>query len=133
MALFSINNQSRAMEDKSIIRRKSFDFAVRIVRLFQHISKDQREYVLSKQLLRSGTSVGANVREAHNAESKADFIHKMGITQKECDETLYWLEILNTTDYLSDKEFDSISKDCIEVLKIIKSIILTKKGQTKLS
>jgi len=121
------------MEDKSIIRRKSFDFAIRIVRLYQHISNNHKEYVLSKQLLRSGTSVGANVREAHNAESKADFIHKLAIAQKECDETLYWLEILNTTDYLSDKEFDSISKDCIELLKIIKSIILTKKGQTKLS
>ena len=78
-------------------------------------------------MLRSGTSVGANVRESQNAESDADFIHKLGIAQKECDETLYWLELLYETNYLNDKELDSIHLDCEEILKIIKSIILTKK------
>lgn len=77
------------MEDKSIVRRKSLEFATRIVRLYQFVSKTHNEYVLSKQLLRSGTSVGANVREAHNAESNKDFIHKLGIAQKEYEETLY--------------------------------------------
>lgn len=119
------------MEDKSIVRRKSFEFALRIVRLYQFVCKTHNEYVLSKQLLRSGTSVGANIREAHNAESNADFIHKLAIAQKECDETLYWLEILNATGYLSEKEYESISKDCTELLKIIRSIILKKKGKPK--
>lgn len=82
----SINN--------SIIKQKTFQFAVRIVKLYKHIVEKKKEFVLSKQLLRSGTSIGANVREAHNAESDADFIHKLSIAQKECDESLYWLELL---------------------------------------
>jgi four helix bundle protein len=95
------------------------------------LSKNHNEYVLSRQLLKSGTSIGANIREANNAEPGAVFIHKFGIAQKECDETLYWLELLRATGYLSEIEFDSISKDCIELLKIIKSIILTRKANLK--
>ena len=110
----------------SIIKDKSFDFAVRIVKLFKYL-KDKKEFVLSKQILRSGTSIGANIREALNAESKPDFIHKLSIAQKECDETLYWLELLFKSEFLSKIEFDSISNKCIELLKIIKSIILTSK------
>ena len=110
----------------SIIKDKSFDFAVRIVGLFKYL-KDKNEFVLSKQILRSGTSIGANVREALNAESKPDFIHKLSIAQKECDETLYWIELLFKSEIISKNEFDSINNKCIEILKIIKSIILTSK------
>ena len=119
------------MQSKSIIINKSFDFAVRVIRLYQHLKDGKKEFTISKQLLRSGTSIGANVREAHNAESNADFIHKLGISQKECDETAYWLELLHETEYLTDREFESVYVDCQEILKIIKSIILTKKGNIK--
>ena len=114
----------------SIIKDKSFDFAVRIINLSKYL-KNKKEFVLSKQILRSGTSIGANVREAINAESKPDFIHKLSIAQKECDETLYWLELLFKSEILSKIEFDSISNKCIELLKIIKSIILTSKENNK--
>lgn len=82
---------------------------------------------MSKQLLRSGTSIGANIREAFNAESKNDFIHKLAIAQKESDETCYWLELLSATEFLSEKEFNAVSKDSIELLKLIRSSILTAK------
>ncbi len=114
-------------EGKSIIKDKSFVFAVRIVRLYQYLVETKREFILSKQLLRSGTSVGALVREAQNAESSKDFIHKLGIAQKECDETIYWLELLKETDYLTDKEFASINKEAFELLKMIRSAIITSK------
>ena len=94
---------------KNIIKDKSFDFAIRIVKLYQYLTAEKNEYVLSKQLLRSGTSVGAMVRESEHAESKADFIHKLAIAQKESNETLYWLELLNRTDYLKVSEFESIN------------------------
>lgn len=83
---------------------------------------------MSKQLLRAGTSIGANVREAQNAESAADFVHKMAIAQKECDETMYWLELLKATDYLTDSEFQSLHRDAEDVLSIIKRIIVTTKN-----
>ena len=111
----------------SIVVNKSYNFAVRIIKLYKYLSETKREFIISKQMLRSGTSIGANVRESQNAESDADFIHKLSIAQKECDETLYWLELLYETNYLNDKELDSIHLDCEEILKIIKSIILTKK------
>jgi four helix bundle protein len=113
------------------VQNKSFQFAIRIVKLYKYLTEAKREYVLSKQLLRSGTSIGANVREAHNAESPLDFIHKLGIAQKECDEALYWLELLEETEYLTKPEFDSISADAFEILKILKSIILTMKQKMK--
>lgn len=113
-----------------IIKIKSFSFAIRIVNLYKALVS-RNEYVMSKQVLRSGTSIGANIREAKNAESKADFIHKMGIAQKEADETLYWLELLEATNYLSNEEFISLNNDGIEVLKLIKSIIITAKNNQK--
>ena len=88
-------------ERKVIIKAKSFEFASRIVKLYKYLCKQQHEYSIAKQVLRSGTAVGALVREAQNAESTADFIHKLGIAQKECDETIYWLELLQDNDYLS--------------------------------
>jgi len=115
------------MAKENVVRVKSFSFAVRIVQLYKELSENKREYVLSKQLLRSGTSIGANIREAENAESKADFIHKMGIAQKETDESIYWLELLKETQYISPGDFESVSADANELLKIIRSIILTAK------
>lgn len=114
-------------ERRSIIKDKSFAFAIRIVILYQYLVAEKKEYVLSKQLLRSGTAVGALVREAQNAESLKDFIHKLGIAQKECDETSYWLELLMKTDYITDKEFESINNEAIELLKMIRSAIITSK------
>jgi len=111
----------------NIIRTKSFLFAVRVVKLCQSLSMEKKEYVLSKQLLRSGTSIGANVREAVNAQSPADFVHKFAIAQKECDETLYWLELLKETNYLTESDFIALQVEAAELLKIIRSIILTTK------
>lgn len=112
----------------NIIEDKSFSFAIRIVRLYQFLNKDRNEFILSKQLLRSGTAVGALIREAQNAESKADFIHKMGIAQKECGESIYWIELLKETGYMKDNEFETIYNDASEILKIIRSIIITSKN-----
>ena len=112
---------------KNIVKEKSFKFAIRIVKLYQYIQSEKKEYVLSKQLLRSGTSVGALVREAEHAESKADFIHKMAIAQKEINESIYWLELLRETNYLSIEQFESINIDAIEMIKLITSIIKTTK------
>ncbi len=114
----------------SIVKTKTFDFAVRIVNLSK-ILNSKNECVLSKQILKSGTSIGANTREALNAESKPDFIHKLSIAQKECDETIYWLELLKVTQYINEKEFNSLNNDATEILKIVRSIIITsKKSQT---
>jgi four helix bundle protein len=112
---------------KSIIKDKSFAFAVRIVKLYKHLVEIKREFVLSKQLLRSGTAIGALVREAQNAESSKDFIHKLGIAQKECDESIYWLELLKETDFLIEREFDSMNNEAIELLKMLRSAIITSK------
>ena len=117
--------------NEDIIKIKSFSFAIRIVNLCKEL-KSRGEYVMSKQILRFGTSIGANIREAKNAESKADFIHKMSISQKETDETLYWLELLNATNYISNEEFSSIGSDGIEVLKLTKSIIIKTKNNLKI-
>lgn len=114
---------------ENIIKNKSFAFAIRVVKLFQYLQTEKRAFVLSKQLLRSGTSVGAMVREAEHSESKADFIHKMAIAQKEINESIYWLELLNATEYLSKEQFDSINADAIEIIKLITSIIKSAKGK----
>jgi four helix bundle protein len=98
---------------KNIIKEKSFDFAVRILRLYQYLSSNKKEYVLSKQLLRSGTSVGAMVRESEYSESKADFIHKLAIAQKESNETEYWLSLLIDTDYFTKGQMNSILEENI--------------------
>ena len=114
-------------ERKIIIKEKNFAFASRIVKLFKYLAQNKHEYVIGKQLLRSGTAVGALVREAQNTESTADFIHKLGIAQKECDETIFWLELLKDNDFLTEKEFESINQEGIELLKIIRSIIISTK------
>ena len=113
---------------ENIIETKSFAFAVRIIRLYKLLTTERKEFVLSKQLLRSGTTIGALVKEAVNAESKADFIHKLGIAQKECGESIYWIELLKETEYINQKEFETIHCDASEILKILRSIIITSKN-----
>ena len=110
---------------ENVVKEKSKKFAVRIVRLYQYLSEEKREFVLSKQLLRSGTSVGANVREALQGQSKADFTAKMSISLKEINETEYWLELLFETAYLSKEQYESIAKDCKELAKLLTSIVKT--------
>jgi four helix bundle protein len=119
------------MQKENILKTKSFAFAVRVAKLYKFLCDTKKEFVLSKQLLRSGTSVGANIREANNAESKLDFIHKLAIAQKECDETIYWLEILFSIDLLNKQEFESLFNDANEILKILKSSIITTKSSIK--
>lgn len=101
------------------IQNKSFSFAVRIVKLCKLLRTERREYVLSKQLLRSGTSIGANISEAQQAQSRADFLSKLNIALKETTETKYWLRLLEATEYLTKPELDSIIKDCVEIEKIL--------------
>jgi four helix bundle protein len=113
---------------ESIIKIKSFAFAIRIVRLYQFLTIEKKEFVLSKQLLRCGTSVGAVVREAEHAESKLDFKHKLSIAQKEINETIYWLDLLKETNYLIEKQFDSINSDAVEIIRILTSIIKSTKS-----
>ncbi|WP_375560128.1 four helix bundle protein [Bernardetia sp. OM2101] len=113
------------------ILKKSFCFAVRIVNLYKYLTTTQKEYVLSKQILRSGTSVGANIREAEFAQSNLDFIHKLSISQKEINETLYWLELLKETNFIKNEEFESLHQNAIELLKIITSSIKTMKSKIK--
>ena len=115
------------MKKENVIKTKSFLFAVRIVNLSKILSRDHGEYVISKQLLRSGTSVGANVREAEHAESKADFIHKLSVALKEANETEYWLDLLKETGYLNNSEYLSIQFDIQEILKILTSIVKASK------
>ncbi len=112
----------------NIIREKTKAFAVRIVYLYKYLCEGKKEYVLSKQMLKSGTSIGANVKEAIQAQSKKDFISKMGIGLKECSETEYWLELLHETEFLNDNEFNSIYSDCEELMRILTAIIKKSKN-----
>ena len=115
----------------NVIKTKSFSFALRIVKLYQFLSIEKKEFVLSKQLLRSGTAIGALVREAEHAESKLDFVHKLAIAQKEANETDYWLELLFQSDYLNEIQFQSLNSDIAEINKILASIIITTKQNLK--
>ena len=115
------------MKDNAIVD-KSKAFAIRIVKLYQYLTSEKKEYTLSKQALRSGTSIGANVRESLRAQSKADFIAKQNIALKEADETCYWLELLHETDFITDNEFESIYAEANELVKLLVSIIKTAKA-----
>ena len=117
----------KSMKD-NILKDKSFSLAVRIVNLYRYLSDNKKEFVLSKQVLRSGTSIGAMVHEAEYSESKADFVHKLAIAQKEANETLYWLELLLQTEYITQTEYDSLSADAIEIIKILTTSIKTAKN-----
>ena len=110
------------MDRPATVASKSRKFAVRIVRLYQYLTTEQQEYVLSKQLLRSGTSIGANIAESECAFSKRDFLAKMYVAFKECNETLYWLDLLHDTDYLTDAAYSSILADCRELRKMLAAI-----------
>jgi four helix bundle protein len=112
---------------KSIVDIKAFEFAVKIIRIGRELQEQKKEFIISKQLVSSGTSIGANVREGENAESKADFIHKLSISQKECSETIYWLELLKETDYISPEQFTSYNSDAVELMKLLTSILKTSK------
>ncbi len=113
--------------EKWILKEKNFRFAIRIVNLYKHLTEQKKEFVLCKQVLRSGTAIGALIREAEHAESDADFIHKLSISLKEANETDYWLAILKETNYLDGKIYESINSDCVELLKILISSRLRKK------
>jgi len=113
------------MSRESILKTKSFDFAVRIIKLYKFLKKNHSEYESSNQLVRSGTSIGALIREAEHAESRKDFIHKLNIGLKEANECIYWLQLLHATDYINKKMFDSMSKDALELLKMLISSVKT--------
>ena len=113
------------MVENNIIKEKSRNFAIRIIRLYKYLCDEKKEFILSKQLLRSGTSIGANVNEALCGISKKDFLAKMYIAYKETAESLYWLDLLNATDFISEKEFQSINNDCEELNKLLSSITKT--------
>ena len=115
------------MSNHSIIRDKSRTFAIRIIKLYTFLRKEKHEYVLSKQLLRSGTSIGANINEALCGISKKDFLAKIYISYKEAAECKYWLDLLHATEYLTENEFISINNDCDELLRILSSITKTTK------
>ena len=110
------------------MKEKSFAFAIRCVKCYQYLQNNKKEYVLSKQFLRSGTSIGANIREAEHAQSKADFINKISVSLKEANETAYWLELLHESCYLESEHFDSIYFDCIEILKLLTTVVKTSKN-----
>ena len=107
---------------ENVIMQKSFAFSVRIVNLHRYMTEEKHEYVISKQVYRSGTSIGANIAEAQRAQSTADFVSKMKIALKEANETQYWLCLLRETKYITNKEFDSIHGDLTEILKILTAI-----------
>ncbi len=113
---------------ENILREKSYKFALRTVKLYQFLAKEKKEFVLSKQVLRSGTSIGANIEEANQAQSKPDFIHKLSISQNESFETNYWLRILLDSDFLPAKLAASLLEDCEEIQKLITTSIKTAKA-----
>ena len=112
---------------ENAIESKSKSFAIRIIRLYQFLTNEKREYTLSKQLLRAGTSVGANVREGVQGFSRNDFVYKMSLALKECSETCYWLELLYETDYLSPTQYSSIYSDATELFKLLTAIVKSTK------
>ena len=114
---------------QNLVLDKSFDFAVRIVNLSKYLVSDKKEYILSKQIMRSGTAVGALIREAQHAESNADFIHKLSIALKEANETDYWLLLLHKTEYIENEQFESLQNDIQELLKLLVSIVKSSKNK----
>ena len=119
------------MKNDNVLLDKSFQFAIRIVKLYKYLCEDKKEFILSKQLLRAGTSIGANINESQDAQSKNDFVAKLSISLKEARESKYWLELLKETNYLTSKEAESILKDLEEVIKLLVSIIKTSKENIK--
>jgi four helix bundle protein len=116
---------------KGTVKEKSFNFAIKIVKLYKYLTEEKKEFVLSKQILKSGTSIGANINEAQQGQSKKDFLTKMNISLKECTETKYWIELLSATDYMTNEQKDSILSDCIEIEKMLTSIVKTTSDSLK--
>ncbi len=116
---------------ENILKTKSFDFAVRIVKLYKYLKKEHNEFILSQQIVRSGTSIGALIREAEHGESLKDFIHKLSIGLKEANECKYWLDLLVATDFITNKMYDSMNKDCEELLKLLTASVKTSKSKLK--
>jgi four helix bundle protein len=116
---------------ENVLKNKSYQFALRIIKLFRYMCEKHKEYILSKQILRSGTAIGALVREAEHAQSKADFLNKMNVALKEANETEYWLNLLKDSDFLSEKEYNSIYKNIDELLRLLVSIVKTTKTRLK--
>lgn len=112
---------------ENIIQHKSYAFALRIIKMYKYLSQDKKEFILSKQVLRSGTAIGALVKEAEHAQSKADFINKMNITLKEASETTYWLSLLKDSAYIDENMYQSIFFEAEEIVKILASIVKTSK------
>ena len=119
------------METESVILNKSKAFALRIIKMYKYLCSDKKEFVMSKQILRSGTSIGANVREGRRGQSMLDFVAKMSIAQKEAEETCYWLELLYESGYISKSIFESMYEDNLEILKILSSIIISTRQNLK--
>ena len=119
------------MSKESVLKAKSFDFAIRIIKLNQYLREKHSEYQLSQQILRAGTSVGAMVREAEHAESRRDFLHKLNIGLQEINECGYWFDLLSATNYLDKRMYESIRKDCVELLKMLIASIKTTKTKNK--
>ena len=116
---------------ENIVEPKSYAFALRCIELYKYLIADKKEFILSKQLIRSGTAIGALIKEAEHAQSKADFLNKMNISLKEANETEYWLMLLKDSQYLSEKEFNSINKDCDELIRLLITIVKTTKSKLK--
>ena len=129
--LSALHSERKFKMSESIVFEKSKQFSVRIVNLYKYLKEDKKEYILSAQLLRCGTSIGANIAEACCAISKKDFLSKMYIAYKECAETLYWLELLKRTDYLTDKEYQSVREDCKELERMLSSITKSLRGSIR--
>lgn len=116
---------------KSILKDKSKAFALRVIRLYKYLCEEKKEFILSKQMLRSGTSIGANIAEAFYGQSEADFMSKLSIAQKETSETIYWLELLHESEYLNHNEYDSVYSDAEELIKLLTSSIKTVKEKSR--
>ena len=116
---------------ENILKDKSFKFAIRIINLYKFLKKEHKEFVLSQQIIKSGTSVGAIVRESEHAESIKDFIHKLSIGLKEINETEYWLDLLFATGFINDKMYNSLKNDCVELLKLLTASVKTSKLKVK--
>lgn len=116
---------------ENIVAVKSYQFALRIIKLYKWLCAEKKEFVLSKQVLRSGTAIGALIREAEHAQSKPDFLNKMNISLKEANETGYWLTLLKDSEYISISDYNSIHTDCIELIRLLASIVKTTKKQLR--
>jgi four helix bundle protein len=116
-------------ETENIIVQKSYRFALEVIKLYKSLSETKKEFILSKQILKSGTSIGANINEAMESVSKADFVNKLSISLKEARETVYWLSLLKDSDYLASDKYQELYSECNEIIKILKSIILTTKDK----